>query len=70
MYLRELEMAKDPKNKVSPERAAMAKKILDEKLGDVPARLKGIQAEKQRLQDLVNGKKSSDTSATDPLGIL
>lgn len=66
MYLRELEAAKDPKNKVSPERAAMAKKILDEKLGDVPARLKGIRMERERLQDLVNGGKPSSSSDNPP----
>jgi hypothetical protein len=70
MQMQTVEMAKDPKNKISPERAAMAKKILDEKLGDVPKRLEGIRAEKQRLQDLVNGGTSSSTSANDPLGIL
>ena len=70
MQMQTVEMAKDPKNKISPERAAMAKKILDEKLGDVPKRLEGIRAEKQRLQDLVGGGTSSSTSANDPLGIL
>ena len=66
MNMRILEMAKDPKNNISKEQAAMAKKLLDEKLGDAPARLKGIQAEKQRLQDLVNGGKPSSSSDNPP----
>jgi len=70
MYMREIEMAKDPKNKVSPERVAMAKKILDEKLGDVPKRLEGIRAEKQRLQDLVGGGTSSNNVPTLPSGAI
>ena len=70
MYMREIEMAKDPKNKVSPERVAMAKKILDEKLGDVPKRLEGIRTEKQRLQDLVGGGTSSNNVPTLPSGAI
>jgi hypothetical protein len=69
MQMQTVEMAKDPKNKISPERAAMAKKILDEKLGDVPKRLEGIRAERQRLQDLVDDRTPSSTSADDPLGL-
>jgi hypothetical protein len=68
--MREIEMAKDPKNKVSPERVAMAKKILDEKLGDVPKRLEGIRTEKQRLQDLVGGGTSSNNVPTLPSGAI
>jgi hypothetical protein len=68
MYMREIEMAKDPKNKVSPERVAMAKKILDEKLGDVPTRLEGIRAEKRRLKDLVGGRTPSDNVPNLPPG--
>jgi len=69
MQMQTVEMAKDPRNKISPERAAMAKKILDEKLGDVPKRLEGIRVERQRLQDLVNDRTPSSTSADDPLGL-
>jgi hypothetical protein len=69
MYMRELEMAKDPRNKVSPERVAMAKKILEEKLGDAPSRLAGVQTERQRIQDRLGGRTPSSTSADDPLGL-
>jgi hypothetical protein len=69
MYMRELEMAKDPRNKVSPERVAMAKKILEEKLGDAPSRLAGVQTERQRVQDRLGGRTPPSTSADDPLGL-
>jgi len=68
MYMRELEMAKDPKNNISPERVAMAKKILDEKLGDAPARLEGIRTERERIQGRLGGGTSSNNVPTLPPG--
>jgi hypothetical protein len=65
-----IEMAKDPKNNIPPEQVAIAKKLLDEKLGDAPARLEGIRTERQRIQDRLSGKTPSSTSASDPLGIF
>jgi len=70
MNMRILEMAKDPKNNISPEQVAIAKKLLEEKLGDAPSRLEGIRTERQRIQDRLAGKKPSDAPANDPLGIL
>ena len=70
MNMRILEMAKDPKNNISPEQVAIAKKLLEEKLGDAPSRLEGIRTERQRIQDRLAGKNPSDAPANDPLGIL
>jgi len=61
MNMRILEMAKDPKNNISPEQAAMAKKLVDEKLGDAPSRLEGIRTERQRVQDRLAGKKPNES---------
>jgi hypothetical protein len=69
MSMRILEMAKDPKNNISPEQVAIARKMVDEKLGDAPARLESIRAERQRVQDRLAGKKPSDAPANDPLGV-
>jgi hypothetical protein len=69
MNMRILEMAKDPKNNISPEQAAMAKKLVDEKLGDAPTRLEGIRTERQRVQDRLAGKKPSDAPENDPLKV-
>jgi len=64
-----IEMAKNPNNNVSPEQVAMARKAVEERLGDAPARLEGIRAERQRVQDRLAGKKPSDAPANDPLGV-
>jgi hypothetical protein len=68
--LREESNALSDIDRIKRERVAMAKKILDEKLGDVPKRLEGIRAEKQRLQDLVGGGTSSNNVPTLPSGAI
>ena len=66
MNMRILEMAKDPKNNISPEQVAIAKKLLEEKLGDAPSRLEGIRTERQRIQDRLAGKNPSSSSDNPP----
>ena len=56
-----IEMAKNPNNNVSPEQVAMARKAVEERLGDAPARLEGIRAERQRVQDRLAGKKPNES---------
>ena len=56
-----IEMAKNPNNNVSPEQVAMARKAVEERLGDAPARLESIRAERQRVQDRLAGRKPNES---------
>jgi hypothetical protein len=64
-----LEMSKDPKNNVPQEMISNAQREINDKMGDLSSRLEGIRTERQRVQDRLAGKKTSDKSSNDPLGL-